>query len=133
MVAASVRLLPASRVLGLLFGLAAIAAPGDAIARPRARLVHCGEATCLRITGHRSHSAVAVRVAGQDLAVEGNRSWRATLPLAAARDWARANGSTLTLTLADTRTGTENMLAVTLPPGALGKRVALATLVVSAH
>jgi len=114
-------------------GLAMSAFPETAIAAPKARLVHCGDATCLRISGRRPHAAVAVRVAGHPVAVEGNRSWRATMPLAMARDWAGADGGTLMMTLTDPRTGGESSEAVTLPPGALGKRIELASLVVRAH
>ena len=112
------------------------ASPGSAAAAPatpKARLIHCGDATCLRISGRRPHAAVTVRIAGQPLVVEGNRSWRATVPLATARDWASAHGGMLTVTLADARTGDESVEIVTLPPGALGKRIELATLTVSAY
>lgn len=124
---------PASRVFGLFLGLALAATPGSAIAAPKARLVHCNAQTCLRISGHRSHSAVMVRVAGRDLAVRGNRSWRVTLPLATARDLAGGAGDTLVVTLADARTGAESTEVVLLPPGALGKRIELAALIVRAH
>jgi len=117
-----------------LLGLALIAIPGSAVAAaPKARLVHCGDATCLRIFGRRPHAAVAVRVAGRPLKVEGNRSWRATVPLATARDWASADGGRLTVTLTDARSGGESIEIVTLPPGALGKRIELANLIVSAY
>ena len=112
------------------------ATPGTAIAAsaaPKARLVHCGNATCLRISGRRPHAAVAIRVSGHPLAVEGNRSWHATMPLATARDWASAHDGTLMVTLADARTGGESTEIVTPPPGALGKRIELATLIVSAY
>lgn len=116
-----------------MWGLALVTTPGHAAAAPQARLVHCGDETCLRISGHRPHAAVVVRVAGHALAVEGEHSWRTTVPLTTARDWANASGDTLMLTLADPLTGTERVDAVTLPPGALGKRVELATLVVRAY
>jgi hypothetical protein len=74
------------------------AIPGSAVAAPKARLVHCGDATCLRISGRRPDAAVAVRVAGRPLMVEGKRSWRATVPLTTARDWASADGGRLTVT-----------------------------------
>jgi len=111
------RLPPAPRVFSLLLVLAAAAMPETAIAAPPARLVHCGADTCLRIFGHRSNSAVAVRIAGHDVAVEGDRSWRATLAL----------------TLIDTSAKTEINEVVALPPGALGKRIELASLVVRVH
>ena len=130
---ASARTRPASGTLCFLLGLAMTAIPGSAVAAPKARLVHCGDATCLRISGRRPHAAVAVRVAGRPLMVGGKRSWRATVPLATARDWASADGGRLTVTLADARTGDESMETVALPPGALGKRIELASLIVSAY
>ena len=129
----SARTRPVSRTLCFLLGLAMIAIPRSAVAAPKARLVHCGDATCLRISGRRPHAAVAVRVAGRPLMVEGNRSWRVTVPLATARDWAAVHGSTLTLTLTDARSGGESVERVALPPGALGKRIELANLIVSAY
>lgn len=114
-------------------GLAMAAIPDTAVAAPKARLVHCGDATCLRISGRRPHAAVAVRLAGHPLMVEGNRSWRATVPLTTARDWASADGGTLTVTLIDSRSGSESVERVALPPGALGKRIELANLIVSAY
>lgn len=65
--------------------------------------------------------------------MEGGRAWRTTVPIETARGWAHPRGDTLTLTLADRRTGTETEDAVTVPPGALGRRIELATLMVSAH
>lgn len=110
-----------------------VAIPDTALAAPKARLVHCGDTTCLRISGRRPHAAVAVRVAGHPLAIEGNRSWRATVPLATARGWASAHDGTLTVTLTDAGSGAERVERVALPPGALGKRIELANLIVSAY
>lgn len=124
---------PASRIACFLLCLAMAAAPKVAIAAPEARLVHCDAGTCLRISGRRPHAAVTVRVAGHTLAVQGNRIWRATLPLATARDWASSHGGALMATLTDPVTGDERVEAVTLPPGALGQRIELASLVVSAY
>lgn len=113
--------------------LALATVPAGASASPQARLVHCGGGTCLRLSGHRAHSAVAIRIAGHDLAVEGGRSWRATVPIETARGWAGASGDRLTLILADRQAGTETIDAIAVPPGALGRRIELATLMVSAH
>jgi hypothetical protein len=121
------------RAFALSLGLALGLVPGAALAATQAKLVHCGQETCLRLSGHRAHTQVAVRVAGHTLAVEGDRAWHATVPLATARDWASASGSVMMLTLTDGQAGGERQEAVTLPPGALGRRVELATLMVSAH
>ena len=111
-----------------------MAAPVQAAPAARARLVHCSEGTCLRIVGHRPSRAVAIRIAGRDLAVEGDRAWRVTVPLATARAWPTSfGGRALTLTSVDTQTGAENRDRVELPPGALGRRVELAALEVRAR
>ena len=124
---------PRSFVSRLLSGLVLVALPGIAAAEPRARLVHCGSDTCLRLTGTRVHPAVQVRIAGRDIPVEGARSWQVTMPLAATRGLVDASGQTLTITLADPRTGTQQTQAAMLPPGALGRPVELASLTIYAH
>jgi hypothetical protein len=106
---------------------------GSMAAAAQARLVHCGSETCLRLSGRRANAAVAVRIAGQILAVEGIHAWRVTVPLREARDWRRAADGTLPVTLSDAATGTETMDVAAPPPGALGRRVDLATLIVRAH
>jgi len=115
---------------GLLLAGAVTAAPASAASAPKARLVHCGEQTCLRLSGHRSSRAVAIKVGEQPLAVQGGRSWRVTVPLETARRWPGASGPMLTLALIDRRTGSESTDRVELPPGALGRQVELATLMV---
>lgn len=115
-------------MLGLAASMPALATPA-----PQARLVHCGAETCLRLSGHRPQPTVAIRVAGRDLAVEGGRVWQVTVPLATARDWVRQSGDSLVMTLTDTRSGTESKSLVALPPGALGHRLELASLMISAH
>lgn len=104
-----------------------------AAAAPQARLVRCGAETCLRISGHRPDPTVAIRIAGQDLAVEGARAWRVTVPLATARNWANRSGDTVVITQANRHDGAETSAAVALPPGALGRRLELASLMVRAH
>lgn len=122
-----------SSVLQLCLGIALAPLACGAAAAPRAQLVHCGAATCLRLTGSRAHAAVEVRVAGRAVAVEGARAWRATLPIEAVRGGVDASGTTLAVTLADPRTGVDHAEAAILPPGALGRPIELASLIVSAH
>jgi hypothetical protein len=124
---------PTTKIAGLILGLATIAAPLQAAHAPQARLVHCGGETCLRISGHRQGPAVAIRIDGRDLAVDGGRTWQITVPLAMARAWAAPSGGALTVTLVDTQGGTESTETAVLPPGALGRRVELASLVVRAR
>ncbi len=129
-----IRRLPSlSEKIVLAFGIATTTAPAYAASPPQARLVHCGQETCLRLSGHRPRSAVTVRIGGRDLAVDGGRRWRATIPLETARTWAISSGYSLVISLVDTQLGTEAKEEVILPPGALGQRVELATLVVRAY
>jgi hypothetical protein len=124
---------PRLRISAILLGVAVASTLAHGAVAAQVRLVHCGAETCLRLSGHRPHAAVAVRIAGRDLAVEGNRAWHMTVPLSTARDWPGAAAGTLRLTLADARTGIETTEAAALPPGSLGTRVELATLVVRAY
>ena len=117
---------------GLIIGFVLGAAP--AVARElQARLVHCGDTTCVRISGHRSSPAVTVKIGTRTLPVEGGRGWHAVVPLATARTWPTRFGYELALTLVDRQAGTEKTDLVMLPPGALGRGVELAELTVRAH
>ncbi|WP_298690372.1 hypothetical protein [uncultured Sphingomonas sp.] len=106
---------------------------GSGAAAAQARLVHCGSDTCLRVSGRRANAAVAVRIAGQNFVVEGIHAWRVTVPLRVARDWRRATDGTLPVSLSDAATGIETVDPAVPPPGALERRVELATLIVRAH
>jgi len=55
------------------------------------------------------------------------------VPLSTARGWPSSSHGTLMLTLIEMSTGTETVDAATMPPGALGRRVELATLTVHAY
>ena len=57
----------------------------------------------------------------------------ADLPLAATSGIADPTGQTVTITLVDPRTGAERTAIAILPPGALGRPVELASLIVHAH
>jgi hypothetical protein len=114
-------------------GITATALSVTVDAAPRTELVHCGTNTCMRVSGHRAHAAVTIRIAGRAIAAEGGTSWRATLPLAIARTAVSANGGQLLLTLIDARAGTETVEAVTVPPGSLGKHIELSALTVRPH
>jgi hypothetical protein len=117
--------------IGLVGGLATVAVPASAERTTRARLVQCGEDSCLRLSGRRPSATTVVRVGGRDLAVEGGRAWRATVPLNVARTWPIARGYALRVVLADA--GAERAETMPLPPGALGSRTQIASLVISAR
>jgi hypothetical protein len=114
-------------------GILVACVPGSIACATQSRLVNCGGETCLRLAGQRANAAVEVRTGGGRLAVEGGRSWHATVKLDIARDWRRLPDGTLSLDLYDPSTGIAMMDAVMVPPGALSKRVELASLIVRAH
>lgn len=107
--------------------------PVHAASAPLARLVHCGRDTCLRICGHRPDATMAIRIGEQELAVEGGRNWRITVPLLTAQRWGSLSGDTLTVAVFNSHNAIESLDNVALPPGALGHRVELATLVIRAR
>jgi hypothetical protein len=125
--------LAAIAATAVLLGAAGVSAPAQAERPISARLVHCGMGTCLRLAGRRAGPGVAVRADGHALAVTGERSWRATVPLEEARRWRVVRGYALAVTLADPVAGTEHSQAVAIPPGALGARLELASLIVRAR
>lgn len=119
-------------LLGLLGALVTVT-PAWAEQRTRARLVSCGENTCLRLSGYRPRVAMVVRIGGRDLAVEGDRGWQATVPLDVARAWSITRNYALRVALVDPDAGTERIETVMLPPGSLGARTEIASLIVSAR
>ncbi len=110
-----------------------LAVPAQAERTARAKLVHCGADSCLRLSGRRPAATTAIRIGGRELAVDGDRRWRATVPLTVARTWPIVRGYALRVVLADTAAGMERSETVMLPPGALGSRIEMASLVVSAR
>jgi hypothetical protein len=111
-----------SRAIRLAVGLSCaltIIAPAQAERQTRARLVSCGENSCLRLSGYRARAGMVVRIGKHDLTVEGDRAWQATVPLRVA--------------FVDPDAGTERVETVMLPPGSLGSRTEIASLIVSAR
>lgn len=108
-------------------------APAQAARQTRARLVSCGENSCLRLSGYRARTDMVVRIGAHDLAVEGDRSWQATVPLDVARAWPIARNYALRVALVDPAAGTERVETVMLPPGSLGSRTEIASLTISAR
>ena len=119
--------------LALVCGLASVAAPAWAGQDARAELVHCGAETCIRLSGHRPSAAAAVMMGGRALAVAGGRRWQATVPLEVARTWPIGRGYALHVSVVDPADGAERSERVLLPPGALGSRHEIASLVIAAR
>ncbi|WP_076073010.1 hypothetical protein [Sphingomonas montana] len=118
---------------GLFCALTMVAAPAQGARAMRARLVQCGPESCLRLSGYRPSATAVVRIGARALAVDGGRKWQATVPLTVARTWPIARGYALRVVVADPDTLTERSERVLLPPGALGSRNEIASLVVSAR
>lgn len=74
-----------------------------------------------------------VRIGEHDLSVEGDRAWQATVPLNIARAWPIARNYALRVAFVDLDVGTERVETVMLPPGSLGARTQIASLIVSAR
>jgi hypothetical protein len=108
-------------------------APAQAERQTRARLVSCGENNCLRLSGYRERADMVVRLGERDLAVEGDHAWQATVPLDVARAWPIARNYALRVVLVDPDAETERVETVMLPPGSLGSRTEIASLIVSAR
>ena len=128
---------PARALIGLCTLIAAVAlVPAPAAANPatKARLVHCAEGTCIRLSGQRTASEVSIQVAGQQLAVAGARRWSASVPLSVAKTWkTSSSGHSVTVSLVHPRLGVQASESVLLPPGALAGRLQVASLVVRAY
>ncbi|WP_254604925.1 hypothetical protein [Sphingomonas bacterium] len=95
-----------------------------------ARLAHCGEATCLLVTGRRADAAAPVSIAGHDIAVVGGRSWRVSLPLPVVQAWSAPAARTLSVEIGGDN-GAKTDAA--LPIGLLGQITQLAYLDVNAR
>ena len=121
----------AIRIFLLAATLAAL--PSPAAASPRATLVRCGSETCLRLSGERADAATPVRIGGRALAVEGGRRWRIVVPLATARRWPVTRDYAVPITFGDGDSDQARTESAALPPGSLGGRVELASLVIAAH
>jgi len=111
--------------------LASFASPASAAPEPSAKLVHCGEESCLRISGHRESPASVVRINGNVVPAEGRRKWEVDLPIRTVRDWSAPHARTIEVSLHDPETQRAASTSVDLPIGLLGGVNDLASLVVS--
>lgn len=112
--------------------LASLATPAAAAPEPSARLVRCGEQSCLRIVGRRVDPASAVRINGRAVETEGHRRWKVDLPVETVRDWSEPNARTIEVALQRSNGEQETAATVDLPIGLLATELDLASLVVTA-
>lgn len=118
-------------VLGLGGTLAAaLASPAAAAPEPKTRLVNCQAGSCLVVTGHRAHPNSAVSINGNRVSVDGAYKWRAILPVETLRQWSPPYARTISVSVVDAGTRTEESTKAILPIGLLGHAENLAMLVV---
>lgn len=106
-------------------GIAAMLASPVSAAEPRARLVECAAGDCLLVTGTRAEAGLPVSINGHAVAVQGQRKWRAVVPVQTLRAWSEPFARTITVAVADSASEAD------LPIGMLGHDENLAMLVVS--
>ncbi|BBC73937.1 conserved hypothetical protein [Altererythrobacter sp. B11] len=108
--------------------LLGLASPAAAEPQPSTRLVRCGEASCLRVTGYRDDAAATVRINGYAVSAAGERRWEVDLPLETVRNWSAPHARSIEVSLGEAEAASQ----VALPIGLLGGVTDLAALVVSA-
>ncbi len=101
-------------------------APATALAETATRVVRCGAASCLLISGRRDADAAGIAVNGHDVAARGARNWHVSLPVATVKAWSEPYARSIVVSVA----GMSDDVA--LPIGLLGQPHDLAMLVVRA-
>lgn len=110
---------------------AGLAAPALAADAPSTRVVDCRAGNCLQISGHRASAAAAVLINGHAVAAEGERSWRAEVPVETVRAWSEPYARTIEVAVFDPATQQKTADQARLPIGLLGSTTELASLVIS--
>lgn len=108
--------------------LGSLASPAIAAPEPSAKLVRCGAESCLRVAGYRDDPTAIVSINGHVVPVEGERRWKADLPVAVVREWSAANARTIDVSLAGPEAQRETVTRVNLPIGLLADATVLAAL-----
>ncbi|MFK4874273.1 hypothetical protein [Novosphingobium sp. ZW T3_23] len=107
------------------FGQTATAAP-----REKARLVSCGAADCLLLSGVRADAGQEVQVNGHSVPVEGGRGWKVLLPVETVRAWSRPGARSIAVGITPSKAEEGALHQVVLPIGMLGSITELAYLVI---
>ncbi|WP_299307348.1 hypothetical protein [uncultured Croceicoccus sp.] len=119
------------RIAAALFAMAtAGAVPTQAFGDddPVTRLVRCGEASCLMVSGRRDDPAAIVKVNGRPVFVEGGKGWKLRLSLDTLREWSDGPARTIAVSLHAPDRSTKDVAIVDLPIGVLGDTTDLDTL-----
>ena len=98
----------------------------------KTRLVSCGEASCLLITGRRDHVGQTISINGRQMSVNGDKSWMIVLPIEAVRALCSESANTLHVTVVDGASGLTNTGTARLPIGLLGDSSRLGSIEVTA-
>jgi len=112
------------------FVTAAIGQTAWAAPREKARLVSCGAADCLLLSGFRAGRDHVVRINGHSVDVEGGRGWKVLLPVDTVREWSRPGARSIAVNTAPLNAKEEVSHQVVLPIGMLGSITELAYLVI---
>ena len=112
--------------------MAGVAAPAQASDETSTRLVRCGCDSCLQVSGYRANPSAQVRINGRLVPVQGEKGWKARLPLETLREWTAPSASTIEVSLHDTQEQAESVERVALPIGVLGDSSNLGSLEVRA-
>ncbi|WP_239805499.1 hypothetical protein [Croceicoccus hydrothermalis] len=115
--------------------IAAGAAPTQAFGDgdPVTRLVRCGEASCLMVSGRRDDPAAIVKVNGRPVFVEGGKGWKLRLSLDTLREWSDGPARTIAVSLHAPDRSAKDVAIVDLPIGVLGDTTDLDTIRVRAR
>lgn len=111
--------------------IAGSVSPATAASGPRAWLIDCGDQSCLQISGRRDDPDAIVSINGQAVPVEGERTWRVSLPLDRVRQLSLPYARTIEVSLHDPETRRATIAEVELPIGLLGGTTDLASLVIN--
>ncbi len=95
------------------------------------RLVRCGAASCLQLSGYRDNPEDAVLVNGRSVAVEGDRRWQVHMPLDTLRNYADPHARSIEVSVGE-RPAREVVDQVKLPIGLLGNTTGMDSIVVTA-
>jgi len=118
------------RTVAATVALAAIASPALAAGSPQTRLVSCGEASCLVVTGHRASARAAVLINGHEVSPQGARNWKVSLPVETVRAWSEPLARSIEVTTYEASSGATTNSA-RLPIGLLGTTTKLDRIVIS--
>ena len=114
----------------LALGAAWLTCAASSASAASTRLVRCGSASCLLVSGHRDDATSMVSINGRAIAVEGKRKWQARLPVQTVRYWSAPRARTIEVMLYNPRTQDLSYERPDLPIGLMG-HIDLALLVVS--